>query len=1000
MSERRDSEPAPGASAKEIFQAALERPATSRDDFVDDACAGDPALRADVRALLRHVEDSESSLFVTPPPATGAADELRTALRRTVEPSVREGDRIGPFLVHERLGIGGTSLVHRATQEQPVRREVAIKVLKPGMDSAAILDRFDRERDVLASVEHPQIARFIDAGLADDGRSYFAMELVRGDTLLAWCDARQLGITERVDLFVDVCRGVHHAHMRGVLHRDLKPSNIMVTDDAGTPVPKIIDFGIAKATYARSAIATAAGSAVGTPAYMSPEQWRGEADVDVRADVYALGVVLYELLTGHHPHPIEGLDDVSPSAVRDAIERSDPIPISTRVVRSVGPEPSAVGGLPRAELARALRGDIEWILLRALARRREDRYASVAELMDDLSRFRRHEPIRARPPGLVYRARKLAHRRPALAAAATMASLGVVVGIAAVIYHSQRVGRELDLRTAALERAETAERSALNRAEELEAVIDFRTDRLGAIVPQLMGDRIRSSIIAAAPADTRADLAAQLDAINFTDIGLGSMQRNLFDPTRAAIDEHFGNEPLIAARLLEAMSESQRDLGLLTEAFDAQAAALDRLQAELGDDDPRTLQALHLLGSLDSKLGRATDANRRLRAAFEGRRRVLGPDHRDTLASANNLGLLLLRLDRVDEAEPLLVSAMEGTRRAVGQDHPDALMTMNNVGLVRQHQGRLREAEAIHREVLAGRRRALGDDHPATLMSIANVGTVLDADGRSADAEPWYREAERERRRVLGARHPATLQSLNNLGYLVARLGDRHEAIELLRQCRTDATEALGPDHRTTLSAMHNLAYQLRAVGELEAALAVGEETLRRRERSAGHAHSATLSTLHNLGFLHEERGDLPAAESAFREVLTRARDAHGDATSETLLAGATLAEFLVRHAGFEEGETIARQILSSEANEDPAGRLARDQATRALARALAGQGRAGEAMAVLDAALERLAGESGALADQARAQFEQVRDELQASAETTRSDADPTSSRSAPTDR
>ncbi|MEO0631116.1 MAG: serine/threonine-protein kinase, partial [Planctomycetota bacterium] len=475
------------------------------------------------------------------------------------------------------------SVVYRATQTLPIKRDVAIKVLKRGMDSEAFLRRFDLERRVLSSMEHPNIATVLDAGVSPEGQPYFVMELVRGPGLIEYCDKRELGVRQRIEIFLQVCRAVHHAHMRAVIHRDLKPSNVLVTEHDGVALPKVIDFGVAKAIHLPiEGGHTWHGESVGTPAYMSPEHWNPEVDIDIRADVYSLGLVLFELLSGRFPYPFETVNARDVHAVRTAMERSEPTRMST-LVGEGRDSPSPVGGITGSELAQLLRGDLDAVLLMAVAKDRDQRYQSVDAFADDLNRFLTHRPTHARPPGLLHSVRMFCHRHQTLSAASALIAIGVAAAIGATGYHFARIDREFNRTKEALIRSEVAEGDATARAQELQLVMEFQSAQIGRATPERMGDYLRAHIIEAARAEDQHLIRDAFKHINFTDVGLMSLREGLFEPTGSAIDIQFVDQPIIKAQLLESLGNTLHQVGLIDAASEAIARTVEIRREYLGD---------------------------------------------------------------------------------------------------------------------------------------------------------------------------------------------------------------------------------------------------------------------------------------------------------------------------------------------------------------------------------------------------------------------------------
>jgi len=418
--------------AKQVFHDALEKTGPERARVVAVACGDDHELRAQVEALL--AAHDEAGDFMASPTGAGNDDVARAAARlAAAAPSEAPGTRVGPYKLLQVIGEGGFGVVYMAEQEQPIRRRVALKIIKLGMDSKEVIARFEAERQALAMMDHPNIARVLDAGATASGRPYFVMELVKGVPITDYCDANHLSTRERLDLFADLCKAIHHAHEKGIIHRDIKPSNVMVTLHDGTPVPKIIDFGIAKATNQRlteKTLFTAYGAFVGTPAYMSPEQTElSGLEVDRRSDIYSLGVLLYELLTGTTPLEAESLRARAFLEVMRIIREDDPPTPSARL-QTLGNRLIEVAGRRQVDptaLAKLVRGDLDWIVMKALDKDRRRRYGTASELVDDLTRYFRDEPVSARRPSAAYRFGKFARRRrgPILAAASIVGAIAI-----------------------------------------------------------------------------------------------------------------------------------------------------------------------------------------------------------------------------------------------------------------------------------------------------------------------------------------------------------------------------------------------------------------------------------------------------------------------------------------------------------------------------------------------------------------------------------------------
>ncbi len=435
----------------EIFQAAADMAdAGQRAAYLQQACAGDPALRAEIEQLLEH-DRAEDSLLDRMTP--GLSDTFAIAVAE------RPGTRIGPYKLLEQIGEGGMGSVYVAEQREPISRKVALKIIKPGMDTRVVVARFEAERQALALMDHPNIAKVFDAGATEAGRPYFVMELVKGKPITEYCDDEHLSMRERLELFITLCHGVQHAHQKGVIHRDLKPSNVLVEVHDVRPVPKIIDFGVAKAMgqhLTELTLHTGFEQMVGTPLYMSPEQaGLSSVDVDTRSDIYSLGVVLYELLTGHTPFEKDRLRTVSVDEIRRIIREVDPPRPSARISTLAAAELSTISDrrhLEPGKLCQKLRGELDWIVMKAMEKDRNRRYETANGLAADVERYLRDEPVEACPPSSMYRLSKFSrrHRAPLIAAAAVL--LGAVAVLVAIVLVS------LSQRKLADQRRELADR--------------------------------------------------------------------------------------------------------------------------------------------------------------------------------------------------------------------------------------------------------------------------------------------------------------------------------------------------------------------------------------------------------------------------------------------------------------------------------------------------------------------------------------------------------------
>jgi non-specific serine/threonine protein kinase/serine/threonine-protein kinase len=865
---------------EELFHAAAALEGDERRDLLDRACAGDPDLRREISELLRHDAAGGGSIAAA---VHEAARQAGLGAPQAEEPELPPGTRIGRYRIVAAVGRGGMGDVYEAEQESPLRRRVALKLIKTGMDTRAVVARFESERQALAMMDHPAIARVFDAGATERGRPYFTMEFVRGVPITRYCDERLLGTRERLELFLQVCAGVQHAHQKGIIHRDLKPSNVLVGELEGRAQPKIIDFGIAKATQPRptgGTLLTEAGQMVGTPEYMSPEQaGMSGAGIDTRTDVYSLGVVLYELLAGAHPLDVarrraSGIDDL-----RRAILEIDPPRPSTRAGGRGQAEEAAARsrGADRRSLARQLRGDLDGIAMTALEKDPARRYASPADLAADVRRHLRDEPVLARASGVVYRSGKFVRRHKVGAAAGLLVFAAVVAGIAGT--------------AAGLLRARRAERQARQEAATAGQVSKFLIDLFEVSDP----DQARGRTITAREILDRG--ARQIDALEA--------------------------QPAVRARLMQTIGSVYQNLGAYEPARRLLEESLRIRREALYAAHPDVAESLRALGNFETDAGAHERAVALLREALEPRQGLDGGDGRAAAIVMHDLGHALYLLGRYDEAEPLYRRAIAVLEGDPVEEDSDLAMSTGSLAQLLHFQGNFEEAERLYRSTVPALQSALGKDHPEVLRARHNLATVLHDRRKLDEAEALYRESLAQSETVQGRDHPDIADTLVNLARLLREKGDLAGAEETLRRC-------LAIDVRVHGQENENVAYDLKELAHLEVEqgkVREAEATFRRSlaiyRRAAAKDSPYIAVTLNGLGGLLLEGGRPGEAEPLLRESVSIAQASlpadHWVLFTARSLLGATLGgvgrhpegEPLVvgSYAGFEEslGESDPR---------------------------------------------------------------------------------------------
>jgi non-specific serine/threonine protein kinase/serine/threonine-protein kinase len=758
-----------------------------------------------------------------------------------------------------------------ADQLQPVKRKVAVKVIKAGMDTKQVVARFESERQALALMDHPAIAKVFDGGTTSEGRPYFVMEYVPGVPITKHCDTHQLPLLDRLPLFCEVCEGVQHAHQKGIIHRDLKPSNILVSLTSARAQPKVIDFGIAKATGHRlteKTLFTEVGSVVGTPEYMSPEQAEsGGQDVDTRTDVYSLGVIFYELLTGELPFRPEELRTPSFEELRRILREEEPQKPSRRLSNHGERRSEAARrrSTDAGSLQREVKGDLDAITLKAIAKDRARRYGTPTEFAADIGRYLRHEPVLARAPSARYRATKFVKRhRIGVAMAAALLAL-LFAFAASMSVQVRRTAQERD-------RA-NRQRDALNKVSEFQAAMlsSLEPEAVGRALWKNLHDRVRSARLAQGEAGESAEKAlASLDEllakVSPTDTAMQFLDEEILERAgKAALRE---SDPRIAGSIEYMLGTQYAVLGLPQRAEPHMQRSLEIRTKAFGAQDFDTLRSLSQLGWVMQLGGRLQEAAGVLRRALDAQRATLGNDHPSTLSSMTLLASVDWELGRYAEAKRLDIEALEARRRALGPDHWLTLQTMNALSSVYASEGDLKAAERILRELADIQQRSFAPDSVTSLRTMNNLGDVLCAQGRWAEGREYFLKALDGRRRVLGSENPTTLMSMGNVGNAYEGEGRFANARQILEEALSVKRKVLGPDHNITLDSAYHLAHAYNGERRFAEAETLARETLARYEHtsandneSGGGVHLALGKALLGLRRYQEAEHELLEAQ-------------------------------------------------------------------------------------------------------------------------------------------
>src|SRR5437016_1808587 len=745
-----------------VFTEALRLPLEERDRYLSEACKGDGEFRRRVEALIQAYEQAGD--FLGRPAA-----ERPPKAPQVLAASEKPGDRIGHYKLLQQIGEGGCGVVYMAEQEAPVRRRVALKIIKLGMDTKSVIARFEAERQALALMDHPNIAKVFDAGATESGRPYFVMELVRGVKITEYCDQHSLTTDDRLKLFIQVCQAVQHAHQRGIIHRDIKPSNILVTQSReGLATPMVIDFGVAKATTDQpltdKTVFTAFEMLIGTPAYMSPEQAAlSSVDVDTRTDIYSLGVLLYELLTSSTPFETGELLKSGLDEIRRVIREQEPLRPSTRLSKMPDANLTSIAqhrGSEPLRLIRAISGDLDWIAMKAMEKNRTRRYESANGLALDVQRFLAHEAVSARPPSKLYKFQKTVQRNRLL-----FIGLGIIATllIVSLIVVSASLAQERQSR------------------REARQVKQFLEEMLQGVGPNVALGR-----------DT-------------------AILRGILDQTASRVGKELTNQPAVEAELRSVIGTLFYKTGQYQQAEEMQRAARAIRRKRFGSESSEAAAWLNELGLTLLANGKLSEAERAIREALDIRRRHFGNENADVATSQNNLAHVYSQIGRLTEAEALAREALATRQRLFGNPSLEVADSLRTIAVILGDKRQRAEAEATAREVLDMERKLFGPEHTRVASALNDVARAAAADGKQKEAEDLEREAVAMRQKLLSQEHPDVANSLYHVGDRMRQRGNLKEAYPVLSAALSMQQKVLGEDHPAILYTLKSLGLMYKA---------------------------------------------------------------------------------------------------------------------------------------------------------------------------------------------
>jgi serine/threonine protein kinase/Tfp pilus assembly protein PilF len=823
---------------KKLLAEASSLAITEREAFLDRECGADQALRRDLEELFTATHLTPSSPVL--PSLSSAAP----------------GKEIGPFELIERLGEGGMGTVWRARQSRPVRREVALKLLRSGLDSPEAIARFETERQALALMDHDCIAKVYEAGATEDGFPYFAMEYVRGLPITAHCDKYRLTIPERLELFAHVCAGVQHAHQKAIIHRDLKPSNILVAGEGASALPKIIDFGVAKALGARltdHTMVTYHGTLLGTPEYMSPEQVESTSvEVDTRADVYALGVLLYELLTGSVPFDSKRLRAAGYDGIRRILREEEPPTLSARLDETEPNDVAIIAARRKTEpamLIHVVKDDLDWIVMKAMDKQPGRRYESASQLAEDLRRHLANEPVMARPPSTAYRLSKFLRRnRAAAAITATVATLVVVFG-AIMAVQAARISKERDRAQSEARRAEAVSSYVLDLFASSDPTTEEYDEAEAEAAHKMLMRGLENAESLADQPEAQADMLGG--------IGMTLLHRGFPEDAHEVLERAREVRPdasdEVAARNLLMLGRAKMDLGEYAEASSLLVRSIaleDSLHSGMHSDQGTARRWLGELRRIEKKYD---EAEKLLREASDIQRKTQGPEDLDYATTISSLSHVMRMTGRLEECLALLQETKRIQEKVLGPRHADVAVNMLNIAGVLRELGRKDEAEPLYKDALQMHREMFGETSASTAIAYNNYGVFLRETGKPKESIPLLEKAVAISEETSGRESPGTARYVSNLGRACTLAGDPVTGERYLRRA-LNIQSAIVPETDTSIAAMRaDLGESLMAqkrYADAERELLKSQQTF---EAAKGADHDLTKKAVERLVRLYDE---------------------------------------------------------------------------------------------------------------------------------------------------